>query len=337
MGIAAAVATLAGGATLVRSLSSADSDGSSGDPAVRTADAAEEDEAAPTTEPGPTTIPPGEIRVTNGQVPGEAVVVGDEIRVYDADGQQTDAVSIAPLQTARYATTDLEGGWVVCGSDGTRSSVDDLGSVGPGVADASGAYLDQVIWFPASGEPVVLDQQMDCWGVRVVDSPQGPTLVQMSTPPPPIHQGKMTATVLATRETEELPLTGSLNWSVTSSHFLTVGPDGPQLHDATTGEPMTIADLDVNEFADVSLAPDASTIAVADGAVAGPVELSIYDTQTGEKLYSESFPLPSEGLELSYDGDTAAIGSFYDGNGPVTVIDIESGQHHTIDAYGLLL
>jgi hypothetical protein len=123
---AAALAVVAVGAAGIVMLRNGDD----GEPTLSVAEEGESD----TDEPPAPTVPPEEVRAANGQAPGDAVLVGGEIRLYDSNGGQTGTVDVAPLEHPQDISSDLNGGWVVCGADA--------------------AMNDYWIWFPADGEPV---------------------------------------------------------------------------------------------------------------------------------------------------------------------------------------
>jgi hypothetical protein len=64
----------------------------------------------------PTTTEPHVPRPTNGMVPGQAVIMGNELRTYGPDGTQTGTVDLSRFTNIQAASSDLDGGWVVCGS-----------------------------------------------------------------------------------------------------------------------------------------------------------------------------------------------------------------------------
>lgn len=358
-------------------------DGGAADDASRGPDGAQEPPPTSTS----TTKPPDQVRATNGQIPGRAVVVDNEIRLYDADGNQTGTVSLAPLEDARSgASSDLNGGFVACGWDGKMrfgegfdpqdlagedvpwldvdpseiESVDELNEL---IADlepedflegtiAPGA-IDQLIWFPADGEPVVLDDNATCiGGLRVIDSQEGPMVLRGRMPGSDDTTASVQATVLATGETHELPVgvildstTGALGTTVTSERLLQPTADGLRLVDLATGDELPVADIDANPWAKYSLGPDGRSVAVADVPatgpntidVDGPVDVTVFDLETGEALYEGSFDMTIEGLSLSYDGTTLALGSGYEGSDPVTVVDLETGRRHSLGVHGRVL
>jgi hypothetical protein len=76
---------------------------------------AEADVAASSEETTTTTAPPHEERQVNGMVPGRAVGGDGVLHLFGADGAPAGTVDVSPLGFVDSATSDLEGGWVVCG------------------------------------------------------------------------------------------------------------------------------------------------------------------------------------------------------------------------------
>ena len=329
---------------------------------------------AETTEP-PTTTEPHVPQPTNGMVPGQAVVVGSELRTYDAGGTQTGSVDLSRFGNIQAASSDLDGGWVVCGSrnlteaeiaerqreidaeirrqreespnatPSTTPSTTPDGQRGPQrEIDADSlrpaTVTDELVWFPSGRDPVVVDDSVMCMAssVHVVDSADGPVAVYET-------MGGVAAlttwrsVVLSTGEERDLPIAGSndlVRWSVTSDRFLIHGPDGFHLYDLATGEEVPMGRIEADDPSDVVLAPDGASVAVITGGAAGPTDASVYDVATGEQRFTQHLSMAAEGAELSYDGTTLALGNYYDDYGPVTVVDLASGARHTIDAHGVL-
>jgi hypothetical protein len=329
---------------------------------------------AETTEP-PTTTEPHVPQPTNGMVPGQAVVVGSELRTYDAGGTQTGSVDLSRFGNIQAASSDLDGGWVVCGSrnlteaeiaerqreidaeirrqreespnatPSTTPSTTPDGQRGPQrEIDADSlrpaTVTDELVWFPSGRDPVVVDDSVMCMAssVHVVDSADGPVAVYET-------MGGVAAlttwrsVVLSTAEEGDLPIAGSndlVRWSVTSDRFLIHGPDGFHLYDLATGEEVPMGRIEADDPSDVVLAPDGASVAVITGGAAGPTDASVYDVATGEQRFTQHLSMAAEGAELSYDGTTLALGNYYDDYGPVTVVDLASGARHTIDAHGVL-
>ena len=289
--------------------------------------------APPTSTPGPgPTVTFPNASVTNGALPGQAVVVGSEVRTYDATGAQTGAVSVAPLTSIQSASSDLLGGWVVCGM------TDDP------------ATSDQMMWFPAGGEARVIPAE-GLWCVadafQVVGTPEGPTAIYTSSEGADGESMTFHAVVLATGDDRvlELPVDpmAFYSWSATTDRIAILGETaGLQLFDLNTGEelPATLVDPTVGAI-DLTLSSDGTTAAwfiQAEDAV--EPDLVVADLTTGAELFREAFPISLEGAELSYDGTTVAVGNWYDDPTypPVTVFPIADPQsRHTIDAHGVLL
>jgi hypothetical protein len=148
--------------------------------------------------------------------------------------------------------------------------------------------------------------------------------------------------VLETGEVHELtapegigqPMPGM--WSLNSEHVIVwVQGEGYKRFDLETGEPVAMAAIDPGSVSGTSLAPDGKTVAALVGTIAGPTEAVVYDVATGEELFRRPFEMSIEGDEISWDGTTLAVGSYY-GN-PVTVIDIATGDEHTLDAHGVVV
>jgi hypothetical protein len=185
--------------------------------------------------------------------------------------------------------------------------------------------------------------------VHVVDSPQGPTAVYTTmtagneTPGAgPASPMELRAVVLATGEERrlELPSSGAIDiprWSVTTERFLNHDSTGLHVYDLATGEELPVPPITLDRTSDVVLAGDGSSMAAITGSPSGPSEVVVYDLTTGAERFREQLDMPTEGAELSYDGSTLAYGNYYEGNGPVTVIDLASGARHTLDAHGLVL
>lgn len=346
----------------------------------------------------PTTQPDSEVRATNGMVPGQAVMIGDELRTYGPDGAPTGTVDLSQFESIQAASSDLDGGWVVCGArilseeereaaqreldasfeehgPTTTATVGDNGRGEPGAAEETAAAdavadrratatesgrggsadgptaptsRDALVWLPAEGEPVVLDDAPLCMAgaVHVVDSPEGPTAVYVTMAAPGDETSGLPVTsralVLGTGEDRplEIPSSGAIDiprWSVTSERFLVHDSTGLQVYDLATGEELPVPAIPLDRVSDVVLAGDGGSIAAITGSATGPSEVVVYDLTTGDELFRELFDMPTEGAELSYDGSTLAVGNYYEGNGDVTVIDLAEGARHTLEAHGLVL
>jgi hypothetical protein len=333
----AAVAVVAAATAVVATVVTGDGDSR---PAVRS--------SADTTAP-PTTAPHVP-RVTNGRGPGRAVVLDTELRTYGPDGAQTGTVDLSRFTDVQSASSDLDGGWVVCGGHTLTPEEQEAhlaaleeemgGTLPPDISAPT--FLDELVWFPAGGEPVVLTDpgSTSCFAssVHVVDSPEGATLVYQRMGGG-IRLMGWDALVLATGEPRDLPIPDTdelLGWSVTNDRFLTHGPDGFHLYDLATGEELPMADIEAGNPSDVVLSGDGTSVAALTGSAVGPSEVAVWDTATGAERFREQLPLPTEGAELSFDGTTIAFGSAYEGNGPVTVVDLATRARHEIDAYGNL-
>jgi hypothetical protein len=333
----AAVAVVAAATVVVATVVTGD--GGDPRPAVRS--------AAETTAP-PTTAPHVP-RVTNGMVPGQAVVLDTELRTYGPDGTQTGTIDLSRFTSVQSASSDLDGGWVVCGGHTLTPEEqeahltaleEELGTLPAGVSAPT--FLDELVWFPAGREPEVLNDpgstMCSASSVHVVDSPQGATLVHQRTGGGHSLMG-WDAVVLATGEPRDLPVPDTdelLRWSVTNDRFLTHGSDGFHLYDLATGEELPMAAIEAGEPSDVVLSGDGTSVAALTGSAVGPSEVTVWDTATGAERFHEQLSMPTEGAELSFEGTTIAFGSAYEGNGPVTVVDLATGERHEIDAYGIL-
>jgi hypothetical protein len=318
--------------------------------------------AAETTEP-PTTAEAHQVRPTNGMVPGQAVAFGNQLRIYGPDGAQTGSLDLSRFDDVQAASSDLDGGWVVCGSH--RRSAAELAAerreieeevarvppeeraraeaeTGRQLSDLEPSpVLEELVWYPDGGEPEVLVESPMCAAssIHVIDSAEGPMLVYET-------MGGLEALlewraiVLATGEERDVPIAGTnelLRWSVTSDRFLTHGPDGFHLYDLATGDPVPMAPIDVDSPSDIVLSGDGSSVAVITGDADGPSDVTVYDVASGAQRYTEHLSMATEGAQLSYDGTTLAFGNYYEDYGPATVVDLASGARHTIDAHGVLL
>ena len=380
------------------------------------------DVAADSDQPTTTTPPPHELRIVNGMVPGQAVASDGKLTTYGPDGQPTGTIDLAPLGTLQTASSDLEGGWVVCGGvaktyeelnpddpDGTAAqeaeaalddAQEDAGApattvpatvaqqrlaeleAGTALADAqeaagsaattvpttgaggvmtdepvpdvettgqpSGGVVDVLTWFPAGRDPVELDGNVPFPGcmegsIQVVDSPDGPVALRggLSMDPgsdTPLLEGIVLAT--GERRDYQVPDLAGLpwRWAVTTGKALTdIDGVGLQLWDLDTSEEIPIAAIDPGDISHLALSHDGKTAAVLVGPISGPVDAIVYDLASGAEIFRKSFDMSAEGDEMSYDGATLAVGNFYDGYGPVAVIDLASGAEHTIDAHGIVL
>jgi hypothetical protein len=317
--------------------------------------------------PGQGAEAPGEVRVTNGRVPGRAVVAipdggTSEVRTYAPDGTATGTVDLAPLETVQAASSDLEGGWVACGyvpnpdpppeGEGGVITQAPLSLQAPdGGATASPGRVEQFTWFPAGRAPVVLEAGPLCIAdaVQVVDSPEGPTLVYPHMSMTEFGNPALRALVLATGEDSEIPLPsrpaalGDVRWAASTGRVAVTEYGALKLFDMASGESLPVAAIEVPRASDISLAPDATSLAVlvpspGSSDPGGPVDAVVYDLATGAERFRETFPISVEGAQLSYDGTTLAVGSYYHTSGDtVTVIDLASGARHTIEGHGLVL
>lgn len=324
LGSAAAAAVVAGAVVVA-----GDGDGQ---PDVRSDPVGTPGTGGQTTEPAPDGPPDLEVTgPANGQVPGQAVVVGDELRTYGPDGAQTGAMSLAPLEQVQAASSDLAGGWVACGMSGPAGG--------------------QLVWFPQGGEPTPLEgTSVTCMAdaVKVIDAPEGPTAVYLGVGPGGSIGSHYAAVVLATGEIRQLTLPvdpmGFYSWAATTGKAAFYSDaTGFQLFDLATGEALPAAAIDPGgPVDDLVLSPDGATVALLTGDIVSPAtDLVVYDVATGAELHREAFAMSLEGAELSYDGTTVAVGNYYDAGDvpypPVTVIDLSTQARHTIDAHGLVL
>jgi hypothetical protein len=364
---AAALAALAGTAAVVTG-------GGETGPVADVAAAADE----PTTT---TTSPPHVPRPVNGMVPGRAVGGDGVLHLFGPDGRPAGPLDVAPLGVVRSAGSDLEGGWVVCGSvektseeiragldPESRAALDELGDSSSWTVPEGGTVppptvaieeriqapgpinVDVLMWFPAGGAPVELDGNVGYPGcldstVQVVDSPDGAVVLVGGVSFGDLvseMEPRLEGVVLASGERREYPVPSleglPMQWSMSTGKVITyVEGAGLQLFDLETTELVPTATIDPGDASDLALSPDGTTAAVLKGEIAGPVEAIVYDLATGAELYRRSFDLSTEGDQMSYDGTTLAVGNFYDGYGPVTVIDVASGAEHTVDAHGFVL
>jgi hypothetical protein len=208
-------------------------------------------------------------------------------------------------------------------------------------------FVPYIVWVPAEGEPrkwEVPGGMCSAGSSKVIDTPDGAMVVNggMSfTNPMGVALGGI---VLATGEERDLavpegvgtPLPGY--WSINSERTIVyVEGRGFEMFDVATAEPVTMADIDPGPPSETSLAPDGKTVAVIVGPVLGPTRAVVFDVATGEEIFSRDLDADAEGNEMSWDGRTLAIGSWYEGEGPVTVIDTATGDEHTLDAHGAVL
>jgi hypothetical protein len=298
-----------------------------------------------------------EVAPANGHVPGQAVVVGDELRTYGPDGAQTGAVSLAPLEDVQAVSSDLTGGWVGCGlttppadsggqaSDtsfgedpgtGATPSGEDPGteraareaSAMPG--EGTGAGADSLLWFPADGEPTPLTSTStfcSADAVQVVDAPEGPTAIYDSFRPvdpedPDQATGELHAVVLSTGEDRPLGIDfepGDAMWAVSTGRLLVQDTGGVRLLDIATGDELPLGDVTIDRSSsDLVLSPDATSAAWLTGdPMQDATDLVVVDLATGAERYRETFPMSLEGAQLSYDGTTVAVGNFYEGHDAV--------------------
>jgi len=366
----------------------------------------------------------GQGEQANGQVPGRAVVVNpddgtstSELRTYGSHGAQTGTVDLAPLKSVQSASSDLDGGWVACGTTDEGAPVidnatveqlnerliqaqaeddraeiaqieeeiaelraqADEGAQGTGRTTTTvpattttagpqapsddvmaatedeiwGGWADQFMWFPAEGDPVVLATPTTpyCMGdaVQVVDAPEGPTLIY---PTPGLAEAPaMHALVLTTGQDRVLNLpidlpantTATSAWSATSGRIADIGDDGElRLFDLATGESLPVAAIDLSWAGDIAVAPDANSVAalIVPRRPSAPVDVVVYDLATGDERFRAPLDGSLEMGQLSYDGATLAIGDFDDpdrDSREILVIDVATGDSHTIDAHGVVL
>jgi hypothetical protein len=305
-----------------------------------------------------TTAPPHDPRMVNGQVPGQATAdrEGTAVHVYGPDGQETSRVELG-MTNVQAAASDLEGGWVVCGmaqqtaaeaalaqAQLEAAGIDTEGTIVP-------SRVDKLRWYPADGEPVDLQPSggpgcMDN-SIQVVDSPDGPLALVggiggIGLGGPQTGQPHLTAVVLATGETRDLPvpdLTGLPGqWSVTTGRLLTyVQGAGLQLYDLEDQTRIPTATIDPGSISELALSHDGKTAAVMVGSIEGPDEVIVYDLASGAELFRKTIDMSIEGDELSYDGTTLAVGSYYPDRVPITVVDMATHAEHTIHANGVIL
>ena len=309
-------------------------DGDGGPDDVRAAAPAE------TTVPAtPTTVVP---QPTNGLSPGRVVVdpVAAVVHTYDEAGAETGRVSLAPLEGVQSVVSDLDGGYVACGLVPGDPLPPEVLEADP---EAIPGWRDELRWFPADGPSQVIDTDdvpVPCVSdsLQVVDSSQGAMVVlSPGFPPDTTWRGYVIATG------ELVPLAPSVGgfpgyWAAATGRIAAyVDGTGLAVYDLATGEQATPPIAVPGAPSAVRLAPDGSSVAMLTGPVMGPLSLDVYDTATGEVTLHETFDTSAEGDQLSYDGRTVAVGSYYADRMPVTVIDIETGARRTLDASGLLL
>jgi hypothetical protein len=320
------------------------------------------------------TAPPHEARLTNGQVPGQATAdrEGVAIHTYGPDGTETGTVELG-MTNVQAAASDLDGGYVVCGmaqqtpeevaaAEAQLSEIEEdaraagrLGPDGSALDIRDGAvvtpsWVDRLVWYPAGGEPVSLDGPGGgCMSnsVQVVDSDEGPLALVggiggLVLGGPQTGQPYLDAIVLATGEHRELPVPdlGGLpgQWSVSTGLLLTyVEGAGLQLFDLDDQKRIPTAAIDPGDISELALSHDGKTAAVMRGSIEGPDEVIVYDLASGAEIFRKSFGMSIEGDEMSYDGRTLAVGSYYPDRVPLTVIDMATHAEHTIHANGVVL
>ena len=333
--LAAAALTAVAAATVAVAVVATGGDGDGG-PAddVRAAAPAETTVPAP-----PTTVVP---RPANGQAPGRVVVdpVASVLYTYDEAGAEAGQVSLAPLESLQSVVSDLDGGYVACGTVPGEPFTPEQQAEHPG---AFPAPQEQLRWFPADGPSQVIDPEqvpVACMAdsLQVVDSPQGAMVVlSPGLPPDTTWRGY----VIATGELVPLaPTVGGFpgHWAAATGRVAAfMEGTGLAVYDLATGEQASPPIAMPGAPSAMRLAPDGTSVAVLTGPVMGPLSLDVYDVATGEVTFHETFDMSAEGDELSYDGRTVAVGSYYAGRLPVTIIDLETGARRTLDASGLLL
>lgn len=132
--------------------------------------------------------------------------------------------------------------------------------------------------------------------------------------------------------------------AVGGGRLAVLGDTGLGLWDLATGEPIAVGPVDLpsrpaaatsGPFTDdMELSPDGATLAalVSDGSALADVV--VVDLASGAELFRRPDAAPVEGGELSFDGTSVAVGSFYDGQ--ATVFDVATGAERTIDAHGIM-
>lgn len=208
--------------------------------------------------------------------------------------------------------------------------------------------LERLAWYPADGPPVPLTidggtPMCSENSVQVVDSADGPMALiggfSFGGETPSV---RLDGIVLATGEHREIPVPNLPGlpgrWSATTGRAIAnIDGIGLRLYDLERGEELPIAAIDPGPISHMALAHDGKTVAVLKGEIEGPDEAIVYDLATGAEIYRRSFDMSIEGDELSYDGKTLAVGSYYTADGPITVIDLATGAEHTIAAGGVIL
>jgi hypothetical protein len=205
------------------------------------------------------------------------------------------------------------------------------------------------MWYPAGGEPqeLTIDGHAPVCSensVQVVDSADGPMVLigGLSLGGPQAGDVRLDGIVLATGEARDLPvphMTGlPSQWSATTGRVLTYVDGGSlQLFDLDSGEALPIAAIDPGAISDMALAHDGKSAAVMVGSIDGPDEVVVYDLATGAVTFRRSFEMSIEGDSMTYDGTTVAVGSYYNENGPITVVDLATGAEHTVASGGVVL
>jgi hypothetical protein len=263
---------------------------------------------APTTRAVPAAVPPPPA--------GQAVVSGNEVHTFDAAGRPIGTMSLAPLDGVQSVASDRRGGWVACADFAAHA----------------------VRWLPAGREPVTVPAEAGvcvAGALHVVETEAGPTLVYPDLP------GNLHAVVLATGARHEFPVppetTVKHSWTAVTGRLLTHGDEGWRLYDLATGRSLPVARFGTyTGRIDLSLSPEATSVAVLSGDGVGPSRVEVFDLASGASRFSEDVTQSLEGGQVAYDGTRVAWGNWYADRGPVTVVDVATGARHTVDARGIL-
>jgi WD40 repeat protein len=245
-------------------------------------------------------------------VAGSAVVNGDTLVTYGPDGEPGETVPLAPLTGVQSVVPDRHGGWIACGD-----------------ASASTVYRFRLGQAP---EPIDIDPvcASDSLGVTLVDGRE--VLYYISGPTLTVRQYDLAAGADGPLPMDVgLPLPGQV--AVGGGRMAVLDDAGLRVWDLATGEPVAVPDADLGGSSALALSPDGTTLAALIGDLSAS-DVVVFDLATGDELFRRPVAPPIEGDQLSYDGTSVAVGSFYEG--PVRIYDLASGAERTIDAHGVL-
>jgi hypothetical protein len=323
-------------------------------------------------DPGPRVEPvAGSAVITDGQLvtygpdgePGATVPLAPLTRVDAAAPDLHGGWIVCGTPPAATASTPLPGGAsptsTVVGPDATtleqradeleaeiRARLDDVAeeaSAQPGTAPAPpqpNAYR-----FRAGQEPVPLGVNVHCLDDSLsVTEVDGHTVLFYVSPA--TFSGRQLDLVTGADAALQIDVgdAGLSDVAVGGGRLAVLGDAGLGLWDLATGEPIAAGPVDLpsrpaaatsGPFTDdMELSPDGATLAalVSDGSA--PSDLVVIDLASGGELFRRLDAAPVEGSQLTFDGTSVAVGSFYEGQ--ATVFDVATGSERTIDAHGVI-